>query len=266
MGSIAGALGTTNAIQKTSIETISRAGGRRKRHRPLAEMARITRRSRQHRLAGLLFLVTTASALSLSNFQIVDPSSVPFNCLHAYDQPLQTCTSKDFRSGRACSSGCAAELASSQGRLQQACNGADVSADSLLGQALEGNLVPLLCPNDANAGGNPTQSTATVTTSRIVSTETLSRTSGRLSTLSPLKPTQAPKASPTGDGLPVTPQAAPSPTETTAAQKTQSSSDDKPEVNPGGSPFDLVGGSPTVSAPWTGALAVAVGITVLLFR
>ncbi|KAK1826608.1 hypothetical protein QBC39DRAFT_376401 [Podospora conica] len=101
--------------------------------------------------AGLLYLATTASALTLSSFQLITSSGTPIACLIVYSSTLAGCSTRDFTSGNACSPACVAGIADVQARVVDVCDGVDASAASVLGQALRGNLVPLLCPSRSGA-------------------------------------------------------------------------------------------------------------------
>ncbi|GJC96110.1 heterokaryon incompatibility protein [Colletotrichum higginsianum] len=112
---------------------------------------------RRH-LVQLVFLVSAATAttisvgstaLSLSNFQLIAEVSVPLGCLLAYNNPIQGCEATDFASKRTCSTTCTSGLARMQSTLQDACQAVQVQANTILGQALAGNLVTLLCDRQA---------------------------------------------------------------------------------------------------------------------
>ncbi|KAK3934933.1 hypothetical protein QBC46DRAFT_398670 [Diplogelasinospora grovesii] len=110
--------------------------------------------------AGIVvwFTATTASALSLSNFQLITSSSVSISCILAYNTPIPGCSTTDFTQGNTCSSSCLSGLDKIQATLEAVCGSADVSPTSVLGQAISGNLVNLLCPS--GDGGDGSTSTA----------------------------------------------------------------------------------------------------------
>ncbi|KAK4224761.1 hypothetical protein QBC38DRAFT_287823 [Podospora fimiseda] len=113
----------------------------------------------------LLWTSTTATALSLSNFQLITSSAVPIPCILSYNSQITGCTTRDFIRGNFCSSECVRGLTKIQTDLQDVCTDARVSGTSVLGQVLLGNLVGLLCP-----GG--TVRPPTTTSARVVSPTT----------------------------------------------------------------------------------------------
>ncbi|KZL72604.1 heterokaryon incompatibility protein [Colletotrichum tofieldiae] len=105
--------------------------------------------------APLMFLASAATAttisigdasLSLSNFQLITELSVPLGCLLAYNNPIQGCEATDFDSTRTCS--------------------AKLQVNTLLGQALAGNLVNLLCGATNQPTSSPVQTIKPSTTTR----------------------------------------------------------------------------------------------------
>ncbi|KAL0931401.1 uncharacterized protein CTRU02_214136 [Colletotrichum truncatum] len=118
-----------------------------------------------HRWVRLLFLASTSTAaiisvggtsLTLSNFQLITQLSVPLGCLLTYNNPIQGCTASDFASGAICSKSCILGLARMQDNLRDTCQSSQVPVNTLLGQALAGNLVNLLCPNTKQTSAAPT--------------------------------------------------------------------------------------------------------------
>ncbi|KAG7290722.1 hypothetical protein NEMBOFW57_000725 [Staphylotrichum longicolle] len=107
----------------------------------------------------LLVLASTASAFSLSNFQVISSTSVPLGCILAYNSPIPGCSMNDFVKGRVCSAACVRGLTRVQLTLQSACYDVNADAATVLGQVLLGNLVALVCPE-------PTTLTVPPTTSR----------------------------------------------------------------------------------------------------
>ncbi|KAK6207738.1 hypothetical protein QIS74_12819 [Colletotrichum tabaci] len=127
---------------------------------------------RRH-LVQLVFLVSAATAttisvgstaLSLSNFQLIAEISVPLGCLLAYNNPIQGCEATDFASTRTCSTTCTSGLARMQSTLQDACQAVQVQANTILGQALAGNLVTLLCGATNQPTSSPVQTVKPSTT------------------------------------------------------------------------------------------------------
>ncbi|KAK0738474.1 hypothetical protein B0T18DRAFT_394757 [Schizothecium vesticola] len=114
---------------------------------------------RPPRWTALLCMASTASALTLSSFQLITSSGTPIACLIVYSSPLAGCSTRDFTSGTACSPACVAGIADVQSRIVDVCDGVDASSASVLGQAQRGNLVPLLCPSSRGAAPQqPTRS------------------------------------------------------------------------------------------------------------
>ncbi|KAL2188514.1 hypothetical protein L209DRAFT_680466 [Thermothelomyces heterothallicus CBS 203.75] len=91
-------------------------------------------------------MASTASALSLSQFQPITSATIPLSCILAYDTEIPGCAISDFVEGATCSSSCLRGLRRLEYALQIVCDDADAPKISLLGQALEGNLAAVLCP------------------------------------------------------------------------------------------------------------------------
>ncbi|KAK3302290.1 uncharacterized protein B0T15DRAFT_514334 [Chaetomium strumarium] len=89
---------------------------------------------------GWLLLMTssTASALSLANVQPIIPATVSLSCILAYYAIIPDCTVDDFVRGDACSAACVAGLKRIQNNIREACSGADIPSDSVLGQEFDG--------------------------------------------------------------------------------------------------------------------------------
>ncbi|GKT49840.1 uncharacterized protein ColSpa_10021 [Colletotrichum spaethianum] len=109
-------------------------------------------------LVQLLFLTSAATAtiisvgdisLSLSNFQLITELSVPLGCLLAYNSPIIGCRATDFENSRTCSAKCTRGLTRTQNNVRDACQAVQVQANTILGQALAGNLINLLCDYQA---------------------------------------------------------------------------------------------------------------------
>ncbi|GKT95923.1 heterokaryon incompatibility protein [Colletotrichum tofieldiae] len=122
-----------------------------------------------------MFLASAATAttisigdasLSLSNFQLITELSVPLGCLLAYNNPIQGCEATDFDSTRTCSAKCTRGLTRMQSTLQDACQAVQVQVNTLLGQALAGNLVNLLCGATNQPTSSPVQTIKPSTTTR----------------------------------------------------------------------------------------------------
>ncbi|KXH25187.1 hypothetical protein CSIM01_04131 [Colletotrichum simmondsii] len=127
----------------------------------------------QRRLVELLFLASAATAatisvgstsLSLSNFQLITELSVPLGCLLSYNNPIEGCEATDFGSTGTCSQKCRNGLTRMQSNLQDVCQSVQVQVNTILGQALSGNLVNLLCGalNQQTSSAVQTISTTTI--------------------------------------------------------------------------------------------------------
>ncbi|KAH8894869.1 hypothetical protein GQ53DRAFT_820541 [Thozetella sp. PMI_491] len=125
-------------------------------------------------------MAATTSALSLSSFQSLTSSGVSISCIVVYNQAIQGCTPVDFTKGNSCSTACVNGLAKTEANIQVVCDGDGVSASSVLGHALLGDLVNLLCPSSGSSGAsNPaatTQTNVVVTSTRAQSTSRTSAT------------------------------------------------------------------------------------------
>lgn len=236
-------------------------------------------RRRHVRVADLLAMASTASAMSLSNFQIITSSQVPLACILAYNAPILGCSNADFTSGNTCSAGCVRALQRIEDALASVCGDANVPSTSLLGQALSGGLVEKLCPSGQTTTTTtsrpsvsqsstaaivitqttrqigtfspiptPTPSTlqTSTTTTSSSSTEEDSDTEAQTSTSSPEsepQPTETTETTQTTQVAPapiVTSSVGGSPTQTTGAQQTKAPPQTTSDNVPGGgSPFDV---------------------------
>lgn len=122
---------------------------------------RASRRRASPPLTHILFFATTASAVSLANFQIITDPRVPLNCIAVYNQQFFGCAVSDFQ-GRGCTSECREGVASTQASLQRTCGFIEQPANSFLGTALRGGLVPRLCGNVVAPSTAQRQTTITV--------------------------------------------------------------------------------------------------------
>lgn len=127
-------------------------------------------RSRSHAsVVSLLAMVSAASALSLSNFQLITSAEVPLRCIIAYDSPISGCSTSDFTQGNTCSTACKNGLQKIENTLTSVCGDANVPSSSVLGVALSGGLVGLLCPSgetSASAASLSSSSTPAVVTTQ----------------------------------------------------------------------------------------------------
>ncbi|KAH8909800.1 hypothetical protein BR93DRAFT_420219 [Coniochaeta sp. PMI_546] len=265
-------------------------------------MGRQQMRRRHARVVNLLAMASTASAMSLSNFQLITSSQVPLGCILAYNAPIIGCSNTDFTQGNTCSAGCAKALQRIEDALISVCGDASVPSNSVLGQALSGGLVELLCPSGKTTTTTsrpsvsqsstaaivitqttrqigtfspiPTPTTLrTSTTSSASSTEEDSETEAQTSTSSSEaepQPTETIETTQVAPAPVVTSDSAGSPTQTTGAQQTktppQTTSDNVPG---GGSPFDIAtvsSGSQQLTVRWLDVFLVANAFMFLLWR
>ncbi|KJR88366.1 uncharacterized protein SPSK_07771 [Sporothrix schenckii 1099-18] len=135
------------------------------------------RRPSSDQFFSLLLLALAAphavSALSLSNFQLITSTAVPINCILAYNQQLTGCTLSDFtvsnsrrRDRNTCSVACQAGIARAQETIQNVCGGIQSSGSvtTVLGVALSGDLVGLLCGGSESVSGDNTEDNPATTT------------------------------------------------------------------------------------------------------
>ncbi|KAK1768564.1 hypothetical protein QBC33DRAFT_383042 [Phialemonium atrogriseum] len=233
-------------------------------------MARRERR-RRPRLADILAMASTATAMSLSTFQIITSSSVPIGCILAYNSPISGCSTSDFTQGRTCSDTCVRNIQRVEENIAAACDGVSSTPDTVLGQALTGNLVGLLCPSAiASTPAVVTTSSRqilTMTPSKETTVATSATTTEAGETESPLPP--PPEFETTN--IPASPvQTGPlgiNPTDATGAQRTSAPS--APDAGQGGgSPFDVAAAvasdSRRLAVPWLETLLVASVLAALL--
>ncbi|KAM7202276.1 hypothetical protein V8F20_004443 [Naviculisporaceae sp. PSN 640] len=210
-------------------------------------------------------MATTASALSLANFQLITSAQVPLGCILAYNRQIPSCTNADFTRGRGCSQECAGAIFEVQENLQYICGDGDGSSTSILAQAMQGTLVDVLCP----AAGLPTTTSSTITkitlttvrpprtttsTERSESPSTSTSTSSS-TTETPLasdipEPSSSQPAPPQQTG---TPSVAPVPSQTRGGQQITPPAAPRPDTGIGvGSPFDepLLDASPRLDTHW----------------
>ena len=119
-------------------------------------------------------LTTNVESVSLSKF-VPRIDFLPQTCEVAYNTPIQGCTRADFPKDRNesinnCSDDCVQGLIKIVQLVNQQCSTVKVPADSIIGVALAGNLLPKLCGNikvvttgqqTSTQGSLPTSSTST---------------------------------------------------------------------------------------------------------
>lgn len=242
---------------------------------------RRSRRSAGSQLVGVLAAATGATALTLSNFQVVTSVNTPLACLIAYNSPIQGCQSSDFTAGRDCSDACVRGLFKTTSNVVGACDGVNAPRDSLIAKALRGELVATLCPSRFQKGP-PSQSTSPPPKT---TAKPPARTTDVEVSVTTTVSDDAPPAESTDDADPTTTTTEvvviPSPTQSAVSTVTQPTNAQQSGAGDGGtgsgiigsgggSPFDLGGpvgsGSWRAKAgPWEVAM-VAAGVVALVLR
>ncbi len=226
--------------------------------------SRIRRTRAAALVACLLLAASPASAISLSNFQLITSSSVPLGCILAYNQPLDGCAMADFTAGEQCSQACQAGIASTQQTLQGVCGEVDAPAGSVLEAALLGTLASMLC------GGGDSSTT--------ISSIPASTTSAAAALISS-PPSSSDDTSPTSIDYPSTSTTAfaaqqPPTQPTSRPQQTQPQTYQTPQAPPqqpgstqgGGSPFDAAvsGSRAEAAATWIPVLLLVLSVGFLV--
>ncbi|KAJ9136730.1 hypothetical protein NKR23_g9597 [Pleurostoma richardsiae] len=254
---------------------------------------RTSRRPLAPRLQLCLSMASTASAISLADFQLISSSSVPLGCILAYNTPIVGCSSSDFTQGNTCSSSCERGLQLIEATISSVCDNVDVSSNSVLGQALSGDLVDLLCPTGKTTTAATTSLSSKSTTAAVVLTsksETTTVTLGSFTVIPTPSTTSAVTETTKTETSTVTTEAStsssttsvdasPAAQTTSAAQtpaaettssstKTTSSTHKAEATRGGGSPFDatVANSSPALSVRWTKQLLLAALCGLLLLR
>lgn len=258
-----------------------------------------TKPRRHTRVTHVLVMASTASAMSLANFELITSPQVPLGCILTYDAQLRGCSSSDFTQGQTCSASCSKALQNIQEALVSVCDGVSVPSTSLLGLALSGGLVERLCPSGKAATTSSKPSTAVVitpttraigtfssipaapttlqksTTTSSSSTDVQeSETEAPTSTSSPEAAAQPTETAPSTDVAPapaVTSSPVANPPHTTKAQQTkappQTGSD---KDSGGGSPFDIArassSGAPHLTGRWLEGFLFAYVLLFWLWR
>ncbi|KAI0841748.1 hypothetical protein F5Y06DRAFT_198718 [Hypoxylon sp. FL0890] len=245
-------------------------------------------RSRRRPLSfvPLLVMASTASALNLSQFQLITSNQIPKSCIRAYQTEIEGCTSDDFTNGRQCSATCVKGLEQEQALVEAVCGDLNVSPRSLLGIVLSGGLVDILCPgfgtttvtktvqpSSTIAGFSTVKSTPTITSettkaSLTTPTITSETTKASLTTpppkTTPTSETSTTEQSTTDQATPTSSSttddgdtSSPLPADTTPTQNTAQSSPTSEAAQSSTSdddtPTPFVGGSPFDPAPIEGS-------------
>ncbi|KAG0126282.1 hypothetical protein HOY82DRAFT_120441 [Tuber indicum] len=91
-----------------------------------------------------LLIVTSVSAVSLSDISPLPSNSVTPGCESAYGEPIPACPS-DLRASKQCSAGCSAALDETAKKVIVACRQAFIGPDTLLRRVLDGGIQKTLC-------------------------------------------------------------------------------------------------------------------------
>ncbi|KAH6636382.1 hypothetical protein F5144DRAFT_591563 [Chaetomium tenue] len=230
-------------------------------------------------------MASTVSAIPLSKFQPITATTISLGCILAYNAEIPGCAISDFVAGNACSASCVRGLERVEANLASACDRTEVSEASVLGQALLGNLVELLCPGTSspeNPVSSPTAAPTTFTTRRSSSPPPLTftpvqpsstTTTAVTETEEPETSTSTSRASPTTTTPQTFIQSSPP---TSSPSSSSTSTPEPPAEDSGGSsgggtpfdnPFDNAGsGSRQATACWVQAMAIGLGVGLLLWR
>lgn len=244
-----------------------------------------------------LFLLTasTGSALSLSNFQLLTSTRVPLSCLLAYNARIPGCSVDDFVLGGACSAECVRGLARIQHTVQVVCGDVEARAASVLGQALLGNLVGLLCPSASPeeaprttfittsttfvvtpTSSSPPQTSSTErppsTTTTTASTQATTSTSTTAAQTEEEPDTTSSSGPPTSSELSQTTTSSAESTAPPATETSTSAPSPEPTLtldnsSGGGSPFDIpISDARQGTRPWVKASCIALALGLVLLR
>ncbi|KAI2782879.1 hypothetical protein F4815DRAFT_442866 [Daldinia loculata] len=253
-------------------------------------------------LTALLAMVSTSSAVNLSQFQLIISNSIPKSCIRAYQTEIEGCNIKDFTGGKQCSASCVKGVQEVQDLIQEACGDLNISHKSLLGIVLSGDLVDTLCPGQdpttvittvhpSSTKGEfstivtaptsfptdtsrTTKKTSSTTSSKSTSTSTSTSTSDQSTTTQSTTDQETSSPTATANDLPTDTTSAQNTAQPTApSESTQSTSSDDGAPTPflGGTPFDPLPaeqGLGTILSPGYGkeALVVAICAAMLLLR
>lgn len=112
-----------------------------------------TRSHRRTRSGGVILALATVGAAQKYTLDAFDPLSataIPAACRAAYAAPLEGCRRSDFTDDNVCSPSCVQSVDEMEASIQTNCGGVLLPVDTLLAQALLGNLRELLCPGAPN--------------------------------------------------------------------------------------------------------------------
>ncbi|KAL2256064.1 hypothetical protein VTK26DRAFT_2254 [Humicola hyalothermophila] len=220
-------------------------------------------------------MASATAALSLSSVQPLR-SHPGLACNLAYSRPIPGCTIRDFQDGATCSADCVRGLNFLENILQMACSDRGVDPSSILGQALAGHLVAILCNVAPPTSDKPISSSRT---EPVAVPTTTSASSSPVLTFSTVRPSQSSTSTPvtrtddessTSTSTSDLPQTTVVQTSTPTPGPTPDSEDSEDEdeggLTGGGSPFDPIMRSNVrqLNPSWANAAAVSLGLGLLL--
>lgn len=201
-------------------------------------------------------VTTDIEAVSLSKF-VPRIENLPQSCQVAYNTSIQGCTRSDFPQERNeainnCSNDCVQGLIKIVQLVNSQCSTVRVPADSIIGVALGGNLLPKLCGNivvvtsgtqtyaQSTLATSSTSSTASTTEqAQLSSTQSTDSSQNAPSSTSPSTPSSTAANSP-GQASTTTQQGVTIDTATPPPAPSQTAIDQKSNPDSGGgSPFDV---------------------------
>ncbi|KAH8653597.1 hypothetical protein BX600DRAFT_515860 [Xylariales sp. PMI_506] len=248
---------------------------------------RVRSRRRPPRLVQILATATTASALSLANFQVITSNTIPTVCILAYDSQISGCTTDDFTNGNQCSASCVAGLENEADLIMDNCRNVNVNSQSLLGLTINGLLLDALCPGGAaTSTSSSTTSTSTqtighfttvsftttptstvhLTTSKTTSSSTSTKATKTTQTTETTETTTATSSTETGTTTTdATTISQASTTSEVTSSSTQAATTSTEDSSGGGSPFDnLVTSAAPLSAMLRPVEALMVALSAAL--
>ncbi|KAG0633575.1 hypothetical protein HOY80DRAFT_1063273 [Tuber brumale] len=109
-----------------------------------------------------LLIVTSVSAVSLSDISPLPSNSVTPGCESAYSEQISACPS-DLRASKQCSAECSAALDETAKKVNVSCRQAFIGPDSLLRRVLDGGIQKTLC-GTAVSTASPTSTSTSAST------------------------------------------------------------------------------------------------------
>ncbi|KAI2612968.1 uncharacterized protein GGS25DRAFT_143678 [Hypoxylon fragiforme] len=210
-----------------------------------------------------------ASALNMSQFQLITSGQISKRCIRAYQANIDGCKRSDFTDGHLCSASCVAGLQKAADTIEGACGDLSVTSGSLLGIILSGGVVNALCPGSPGTttvrvtvqptstkgfSTIPTSTSDDITSTTSSSKKTQSKTTLSISSsdaestslVSTSLPAPSSSTEDTTTTIQTTPSPSPTPSPTATSEAVQtppatssaSTQEARPKPFIGGSPFD----------------------------